>query len=158
MAPRKEPEELDDDAQVEREFKQLQIQALRIQIGDNQKKIEQMKADAARRVEDQKALEKMRERRKKLCRHKKGGRNNNFAQGNAPDYSLAINVFPCGEVVVFCTRCQSDWRKPELELKRTDPKAYAEQMAEFTKWASMPTDNSPSGSQIYLIHKEAAAA
>jgi hypothetical protein len=155
MAPRKpEPEVLEDD-QVELEFKKLQIAALRIQIGDHTKKIDQMKADCAQRVKDQIALERMRVQRKRVCQHRKGGRNNNFAKGNAADYSLATNTLPDGTIAVFCTRCQSDWVKPSQALRRSDPEAYALQLAEFNKMASMPTDNSPSGSQIYLIQQVA---
>jgi hypothetical protein len=156
MAPKKTPEDPDElgtDEQINAEYKRLQIADLKIKIGEHERRVDQMKTEAARRVLDQKSLELMRERRKKTCRHRKGGRNNNFAQGNASDYSLARNTLPDGTVAIFCTRCLSDWIKPSPALRRTDPKAYAEQLKQFNEMAALPTDNSPSGGQIYLVQQ-----
>jgi hypothetical protein len=41
--------------------------------------------------------------------------------------------------------------KPEPSLKKTDPEAYAEQLAKFRLYAGYPTDNTPSGSKVFEI-------
>ena len=92
------------------------------------------------------------------CRHKKGGKNKEgFLNGNDSNYSVQRHTYPWGQVEVLCTRCQKTWNKPADALKAADPKAYKAAMEEYRMALEWPTDNEPSGTQLFLITRTAAA-
>ncbi len=150
------PADLIDADQVEIEFKRMQIQVMREQMEERQQRKERLQADRERNMRDFKASQRDLDHRQRVCKHRKGGRNNNFAKGNSADYSVVQNTYPNGSQGVMCTRCGKEVRKPDVELKQKDPKAYAEAWALWVEWSGFPTDNSPSGSKIFEIQREAA--
>jgi hypothetical protein len=137
--------------QVELEYKRMQIQVFRQQMQERDDRIAALEARRARQVDEWHKGEQIRARRQTICKHRKGGRNNNFAKGDSNSYSINTNTYPNGRQVIFCTRCGKEVEKPARSLKKTDPKQYAEMWAEWVKWNEYPTDNSPSGGQIFLI-------
>jgi hypothetical protein len=90
-----------------------------------------------------------------ICKHRKGGRNNQFAKGTAAEYSVILNTYPTGQMCFTCTRCGKEVWKPEKKLKKSEPKRYAAMWEEWQKWAEYPTDNSPSGGKIFEIEEAA---
>jgi hypothetical protein len=90
------------------------------------------------------------------CKHRKGGKNKaGFLNGSDNYYSVIHHTYPEGRLVVMCTRCQSQWEKPPQELRKEDPAAYKQQMADFQTALNWPTDNEPSGTQLFLIQRTA---
>ena len=155
-AKTEKPTELTTAEQVELEYKRMQIEVMREQMGERQQRRERLNADRERAIRDFKASMRDQEHRQRTCQHRKGGRNNNFAKGNAADYSVRMNTYPCGEQSVACTRCGKEVWKPEKALKKTNPTLYAEMWKAWVEWSGFPTDNSPSGSKIFEIQREAA--
>lgn len=86
------------------------------------------------------------------CWHKKGGNGiENLFRGNDANYAVVKHILPDGVLIVVCQRCGCLWKPPEKALLKSDRKAYVEQMAEYQKAVSFPTDNTTSGSQIFLV-------
>ena len=137
--------------EIELEYKRLQIDAIKEQIQEREDRKARILAKRQRAMSDFKKSEQERLRRQSVCKHRKGGRDNKFANGSDANYSIVTNTYPTGEICISCTRCGKEVWRPKRELKKTDPKLYAEQMAEFKKWAEFPTDNTPSGSKVFEI-------
>ncbi len=91
------------------------------------------------------------------CWHKKGGNGiENLYQGNDNNYAVVKHILPTGDMIVVCQRCGCLWTKPDPALVAKgspieDRKLYAQQMAEYQKAIAFPTDNTTSGSRIFLI-------
>lgn len=143
--------------EIELEYKRLQIEMLRGQIKDRDEVKARIQANRQRQIEDFTKAEKERLHRQRVCKHRKGGRDNKFANGNDQNYSIVTNTYPTGTICIMCTRCGKEVWKPEAKLKKEDPKRYEEMMAEFKVWANFPTDNTPSGSKIFEIIPASAA-
>lgn len=153
--------------QVELEFKREQIAEMRAKREERENVREKRRMERERLVRDIKENEVQRLRRQARCKHRKGGKNNNFAGGDANYRSIVRNIYPCGCEQISCTRCGSDvWKPlkrackghpqtPSLELKKDQPKVYAEALAKWKEWSEYPTDNEPSGSQVFLIESAA---
>jgi hypothetical protein len=137
--------------QVDLEYKRMQIEVFRQQMQDRNDRIAALESRRARQVEEWMKGQAVQARKESICKHRKGGRDNKFAKGDSNSYSINKNVYPDGKEIIFCTRCGKEVPKPQRSLKKTDPKLYAEMWAEWVKWNEYPTDNSPSGGQIFLI-------
>lgn len=142
--------------EIELRWKELQIEDMEERIQARRERQERAKADRERQYQDFKKGEAIKRHRQTICKHRKGGRNNNFWNGNSQDYSINRNTYPTGREVIFCTRCGKEVEKPARELKKTEPKLYAQMWEEWKVWSSYPTDNSPSGSKIFEIIPDAA--
>jgi len=153
MPKDKESANLDQELEaMEVEMKRLQLIHLRHTV----EKETQQRADIARIHRSQQlTLEQAREAeqyRQSLCPHKKGGKNSDgINHGTAMEYSVFTHTYATGEVVPMCTRCMKEWRKPEDSLKRSDPRAYKAQMKEYIEALKFPTDNEPSGTQLFMV-------
>ena len=149
------PKPLTEFEQVELEYKRELIEDMRESRRQREEKQVRMRLEQKRRAADAAAELEQRERRKRVCKHRKGGKNNNFAKGNGSDRSIIVNTYPMGTVVIMCTRCATEWMAPDPKLKKTNPAEYRRQLAEWQEVSQWPTDNMPSGGQIFL--KTAAA-
>lgn len=137
--------------EIELEYKRLQVEQMREQLQDRKNRtdrIREMRENAAR---DMRKAQQEREHRQRVCKHRKGGRDNRFANGNDQNYSVVTNTYPTGQIAVMCTRCGKEVWKPEIALKKTDPAKYKAMMEEFRTWVNYPTDNTPSGSKVFEI-------
>lgn len=153
MAKTAEREKLD----LERE--ELELEKLRADVdklrGERMQRMMQRErmAQTLKDNETQEAL------RRASCKHRKGGKNKaGFLNGNDSNYSVIHHTYPEGRLVVMCTRCQSEWEKPPIELRKTDPKTYREKMAAYQEALNWPTDNEPSGTQLFLITRDGTPA
>jgi hypothetical protein len=101
------------------------------------------------------------ENRHASCWHRKGGNGvENLYRGNDNNYAVVKHILPTGEVLIVCQRCGCEWMPPDRALiakgaTAEDRKLYALEMAEYRKAIAFPTDNSTSGSQIFLISETA---
>jgi len=142
--------------EVELEFRRLQVRKMQREMQAEEEQEARQNAERLRRLDDFQRNERMRQRQQEICKHRKGGRDNKFAKGTDANYSINVNTYPTGEMCISCTRCGKEVWKPKPELKKSDPKLYAQMWAEWQKWMEYPTDNSPSGSKIYEVVKDAA--
>ncbi len=160
---------------VEVEFKRLQILEMQERLAERNDKRERLTAQRANQVRDLGNAQRERLRIQSVCKHRKGGKDNRFARGTAPEYSIILNTYPTGLMCFVCTRCGKEVWKPMPALKKRslnsyeaavvvymgerlgitietpDLKLYEAMYAEWKQWADYTTDNSPSGSKIFEI-------
>lgn len=145
---------------VDEELKKVQLQMAKLQLEDLTTRVEQERSRRANilraRDAQQASLEQTNRDIKasqSLCKHHKGGTDEDgVLNGDSNKYSVIKHMFPWGEVNVICTRCGKTWAPPTRDLARTDKKAYDKQLAEFREAYAFPTDNKPSGSQMFQFH------
>jgi hypothetical protein len=144
---------------IELRYKELLVDQMEEEIANRRDRKERAAADRKRQYEDFQKNAAVMLRRQQICKHRKGGKNNQFWNGNSNDYSINKNIYPTGEEVLFCTRCGKEVRKPDRALKKTNPERYAQMWEEWKAWSALPTDNTPSGSKIFeVIHEETPTA
>jgi len=144
--------------QIELEMKRLQITHLRFEV----EKESQRRADIARtQAQQQQSLKESQEAleaRQAICPHKKGGKNiEGINHGTAQEYAVFTHTYADGRVVPMCTRCGKEWHKPPVELRRSDPPEYKRLLKEYVESLKFPTDNEPSGTQLFMITQYTAA-
>lgn len=137
--------------EIELEFKRLQIELMKVQVQGILTKKEGDQENRRKMIADMRKAEAERLHRQRICKHRKGGRNNNFAKGDSANYSIIQNTYPMGDVCISCTRCGKEVWRPSLKLRKTNPKLYQSMLEEWQLFSSYPTDNSPSGSKIFEV-------
>jgi hypothetical protein len=98
------------------------------------------------------------------CWHKKGGKGvSQLLQGTDHNYAVIKHTLSHGPLIVICFRCGNVWEPPPVELNAR--KASVEDKALYKKlwteyqWAvNLPTDNEPSGTQLFVIPPPEAVA
>jgi hypothetical protein len=146
-----------DRKKVTEEFESLQLEETRYRVqqlrGDQQRRLIR-----ARSVETSLSSDRQREHEtQSRCTHKKGGRGVEMMfSGNDSNYAVIKHTLPTGETIVACQRCIRLWRKPDAELNQRgasleDRKTYARQMKDYREALAFPTDNEPSGSQLFML-------
>jgi hypothetical protein len=97
------------------------------------------------------------ENEQSICKHKKGGKGReNMLNGNDNNYAVITHTLSHGPVVVICQRCGKKWEPPPANLIRkgasADERKEYKRLYEEYVWArNLPTDNVPSGTQIFAI-------
>lgn len=153
------PEKLSRAEEIELRYKQLQIEEMDERIATRRDQQARAADDRRRQYQDFLKGQAVLAHRQQVCKHRKGGRDNRFWNGNSQDYSINKNIFPTGREVIFCTRCGKQVERPARALRKTDPDLYLKMAKEWAEWSAMPTDNTPSGSKIFeVIYEEIAAA
>jgi hypothetical protein len=149
-----------DKRKVTEELESLQLEETRHRVG-------QMRSDRAMREVRTRSLEASLKRsaaadeyRHNNCYHRKGGMGvENIFRGNDPNYSVIKNQRADGAIVVICQRCDKLWEPPDPALKRRgatveERKLYAKLNEEYLTALNYPTDNTMSGSQLFVITRE----
>jgi hypothetical protein len=146
-----------DKKKITDEMEMLQLEEVRYRVhqlrGDQQRR--RLRAQS---VETSLSAEAEREKSTQdRCTHKKGGRGVEMMfAGNDANYAVIKHTLPTGEVLVACQRCIKLWRKPDPELNQRgasmeDRKRYAREMKSYREALAYPTDNEPSGSQLFML-------
>jgi hypothetical protein len=98
------------------------------------------------------------------CWHKKGGKGvEMLPHGNDHNYAVIKHTLCHGPTIVVCQRCSKVWEPPNTALNArrasTEDKALYKKLWTEYQWAmNLPTDNEPSGTQMFVISKPEAAA
>jgi hypothetical protein len=98
------------------------------------------------------------------CWHKKGGKGvQQLAHGNDHNYAVIKHTLSHGPMIVLCQRCSKVWEPPDTALNArkasVEDKALYRKLYEEYQWAvNLPTDNEPSGTQLFVITKAEPAA
>lgn len=142
--------------EIELRWKQLQIEEMEERIAERLERKKRLKDERERQYQDFLKSEAQRLHKQTICKHRKGGSDNKFWNGNSPNYSIIDNTYPTGQQALMCTRCGKEVWKPPRMLAKTDPERYAEMWAEWKLWKSYPTDNTPSGSKIFEVFEHVA--
>lgn len=154
MSQMTDQEVAEEHARIDLQLKRLNLELVTEQLQTLQHQKEAKRLKLQQQERDIRETNAQKELRQARCRHKKGGRNKEgLDRGNSADYAVIQNTFPAGNVEVMCQRCHKEWRVPLLELKATNPDLYLKQLREYRIALEWPTDNEPSGTQIFLITK-----
>lgn len=141
---------------VRLEKEELELEDLRERVMARREQKERNLRERERQFEEFNRSQWIIKNRQARCKHRKGGLNNKFADGNSQNYSVITNTYPTGQVVISCTRCGKEVPRPDAALKKTDPKLYAEKWAEWQEWSRFPTDNTPSGTKTHEVIRNVA--
>lgn len=144
--------------EVRLELEMLQLEELRESSAKRQslraqKKQSREATEAS--LEDSRLQQKIRE---DACPHRKGGKDmEGLFVGNSGDHSVIKHTLPQGGVMVLCQRCMKEWHRPSPTMidestgERITPAAYKLALVEYQKALNLPTDNVPSGTQLFSI-------
>ena len=99
--------------------------------------------------------------KEEACPHRKGGKDlEGLRFGSSSNYSVVKHTLPMGDQMVVCQRCQKTWHKPlraAFEVNgKLDQRAYKAALEEYKFAINMPTDNTPSGTRMFVLSSEAA--
>jgi hypothetical protein len=151
-----------DKSKISNELEQLQLEEMRdrIQQSRNRRESQRRRREAIR--EGLRRQNAAQDAKTADCWHKKGGKGvESLARGNDHNYAVVKHILPTGEMVVICQRCKGEWHPPNTNLNRRN--ATKEQKAEYKRlweeymWAvNLPTDNTTSGTQLFVVNNAAA--
>ena len=141
-----------------------------LQLEESRERVQQIRSKRAsrtRRMESrERSLADQRVREKFMqdnCLHKKGGKGvEGRFKGNDPNYAVVKHTLSHGPTIVICQRCFKIWAPPDTALNTKkasteERKLYRQQYEEYTTALNFPTDNEPSGTQLFVITRETAA-
>ncbi len=145
---------LQESAATDLEMKRVQLELQKEQLQEINARKESRRLQIAEQQRDIVENERQRIAREANCKHKKGGRNKGgLERGTDSNYAVIQHTMPIGDVIVMCQRCGAIWTKPPIELKRSDPEAHAVMQRNYLRALEWPTDNEPSGTQLFLIQR-----
>ena len=149
---------------ITEELELLQLEETRERVNEMRMRRESLRRRAAARDEDlndglrrQKAIQD-------ACWHKKGGKGvTMLSQGNDHNYAVVKHTLSHGPVIVICQRCSKVWEPPNTALNarsasKEDKALYRQQYDEYQRALNLPTDNEPSGTQLFVITRDEPAA
>jgi hypothetical protein len=148
MAPKNDLTEFE---QIETEWKRLQVLELRERLQTREDERARLKNLRDKQVRDFEKAQATIQARQRVCKHRKGGRDNRFSNGNDNNYCVIRNTYPNGDVVIMCSRCFMEVRRPDPRERKKDPEGYKERLALWKEWDAFPTDNTPSGGKIFEV-------
>jgi hypothetical protein len=144
---------------ITEELEQLQLEETRDRVEATRAHRAAVAARATRRNQDILDNRKMTEAQQANCWHKKGGKGvANLAHGNDHNYAVVKHTLSHGPMIVVCQRCSKVWEPPDTRLnaRKASPedKALYKKLWDEYQWAvNLPTDNEPSGTQLFVISK-----
>jgi hypothetical protein len=145
---------LNESATIDLEMKRVQLELQREQLQEINQRKQSRRIQLESQQRDLAENERQRIIREANCKHKKGGRNKGgLDRGTDSNYAVIQHTMPVGEVIVLCQRCGAIWSNPPIALKKSDPEAYAVAARNYRKALEWPTDNEPSGTQLFLIQR-----
>jgi hypothetical protein len=150
------PEKLNRD-QIMSELEQLQLEETRERVAEIRQRRAAKAARSSNRQRDIAAANDLQRRRVANCWHKKGGKGVALLpHGNDANYAVVKHTLSHGPQIVICQRCSNIWEPPPIELRKSNPKEYKRLYDEY-QWAmNLPTDNEPSGTQLFVITENVA--
>jgi hypothetical protein len=151
-----------DAKQMREELELLQLEELR-------ESAEERKAKRSTRLNKIRAIEMSLKRTRDAeaytqsrCKHLKGGKGRDgIFNGNDANYAVITHTLSHGPTIVVCQRCGKLWEPPERPGKKASAEVrekYFENVNEYRRALAFPTDNEPSGTNLFEIIREDDAA
>ena len=144
---------------ITEELELLQLEETRDRVEATRAHRSAVRARAERRNQDILDNRRMEEAQQAACWHKKGGRGvENLSHGNDHNYAVIKHTLSHGPLIVVCQRCRKLWEPPDTRLNARsaskEDKALYKKLWDEYQWAvNLPTDNEPSGTQLFVISK-----
>jgi hypothetical protein len=141
-------------AAIELEEKQLDLEIKRETVAKIRAQ-RNAKLDEARvKMQSIKQFLATREAVQSHCNHKKGGQGANAVingEGTDANFAIIKHKMPHGRYQIFCQRCGKEWKPAVQILGEVETPGYREML-------NAQTDNSPSGSSVFLFERVEASA
>lgn len=150
-----------DKKQMTEELEELNLQEARERAAERGNAKAQRQARIAAVEASLKSNKANQERIQAGCVHRKGGKGTvQLYQGNDTNYAIITHTLSHGVTIALCQRCGKVWEPPVLPKKATaEQKAqYRADHAEYRRILSLPTDNEPSGTTLFMFGPEEEAA
>jgi hypothetical protein len=149
--------------EVERQLQEIKLQSAQLELEDLTARVEKERARREQMIMSFNAqMRTLADNDNKIkleqtvCAHRKGGMGmDGILNGHDPFYSVIKHTYPWGATQVKCSRCSKEWNAPEPALRKSDRAEYDRQLAEYKVALALPTDNQPSGTQLFIIHRPA---
>lgn len=148
MAEEKKQQSTED---LQREILQVELETKKLLLDEAKKRNLDLKESERRRHDANKTrMRELEEARRnheatvRKCRHKSGGSPTNILKGGGVgSFSLlSRTILPDGvSVLLQCPRCRMLKYPPTLALKKSDPKAYVEELKEYKRLLEESQDN-----------------
>jgi hypothetical protein len=152
-----------DGRKINDELEQLQLEETRERV----QQIRSKRATRQRRMESRERSFTEQRRREAIsqagCVHRKGGKGvEGRYQGNDTNYAVIKHTLCHGPTLVICQRCFKIWSPPPPELNSRkasseEKKLYRQLYEQYVAALNFPTDNEPSGTQLFVITRDEAA-
>lgn len=149
---------------ITEELEQLQLEETRDRVTEMRHRRESLRRRAEARDTDLKDSAARQKAIQDACWHKKGGKGVTMLfQGNDHNYAVVKHTLSHGPLLVICQRCSKVWEPPNTALNTRasskEDKALYKKLYDEYQWAvNLPTDNEPSGTQLFVITREEPAA
>jgi len=149
---------------ITEELEQLQLEETRDRVTGMRQHRESIRRRVEARDTDLKDAAARQKAIQDACWHKKGGKGVTMLfQGNDHNYAVIKHTLSHGPLIVLCQRCSKVWEAPPTALNARsaspEDKALYRKLYDEYQWAvNLPTDNEPSGTQLFVITREEPAA
>ena len=142
----------DESAKIDAEMKALDLELKREQVSKLRSQISQKLENTKSRALAVRNYLAQRDAQQEACNHHKGGTGSEAflrGQGDSPYFAIIKHKLPSGLYMVLCQRCGKEWHpadKFDKSIKETPG---------YQQALSWPTNNSASGSSVFLFERVA---
>jgi hypothetical protein len=144
----------EDKRKVSEELESLELEERRFRVRELRSQQAQRRMHAAT---TEQTLSNEREQKRRTvagCSHRKGGKGSEmWFRGNDANFAVVKHILSHGPMIVVCQRCGNEWMMPE-PLKRgatlEERQAYVQAVKEFQWAVNLPTDNTTSGTALFM--------
>lgn len=131
---------------LDAEMKRYQLQIMKQQVAENKAKQEAKLNEFRSKMESLSGFLAQRKATQDMCNHRKGPMGVQavmLRQGGSSQYSVIKHRMPNGDWWVYCTNCGKEWNRGD---------------ADYDTAIRFNTDNTPSMSTMFVIHKKEETA
>lgn len=152
-----------DRKKITEELEILQLEETRDRVNLSRARREGLRRRLAARQSDIANANARQKAAEAACWHKKGGKGvEMLSRGNDHNYAVVKHQLCHGPIIVICQRCGHVEEPPDTRLNRRG--ASAAEKAEYKRlwtsymwWFNLPTDNTQSGTQLFMVAANEAA-
>ena len=152
-----------DKTKITGDLEQLQLEEMQERITQMRARKESIRRRIASRETDITSALARRKAAEDNCWHKKGGKGvESLSRGTDHFYAVIKHQLCHGPIIVICQRCGHIEEPPDqaLNARRATPEQKAEYKRLYEKyrwWLDLPTDNTMSGTQLFIVNEQSAA-
>lgn len=152
-----------DKAKITSDLEALQLEEMQERVFQMRQRKESIHRRIASRERDITSAQARQRAKESNCWHKKGGKGvENLSRGTDHYYAVVKHQLCHGPIIVICQRCGHVEEPPDVALNArgatTAQKAeYKRLYEQYRWWLDLPTDNTMSGTQLFIVNNEAAA-
>lgn len=151
-----------DKAKITNDLEQLQLEEMQERVLQIRSRKESIRRRVASRETDITSALARRKAAEENCWHKKGGKGvESLSRGTDHYYAVVKHQLSHGAIIVICQRCGHVEEPPDIALNAktataADRAEYKRLYERYRWWLDLPTDNTMSGTQLFIVNRDAA--